>query len=101
MTLPELEAAVGWPERNRLSEQLHLLDGDLRYAWTARQRAEWKPPPGRVQRQPAERTEQDRAFIRRGPKARHEPLLKVVSEITCECPIKNVCYGKHLSTSRG
>ena len=48
MTLPELEAAVGWLERNRLSEQLHVLDGDPRYAWTARKRGEWKPPVGRV-----------------------------------------------------
>ena len=48
MTLAELEAAVGWLERNRLSEQLHLLDGDPRYAWTARQRGEWTPPVGRV-----------------------------------------------------
>ena len=48
MTLAELEAAVGWLERNRLSEQLHLLDGDPRYAWTVRQRGEWTPPVGRV-----------------------------------------------------
>ena len=47
MTLPELEAAIGWLERNRLSEHLHLLDGDPRYAWSARKRAEWKPPVGR------------------------------------------------------
>jgi hypothetical protein len=48
MTLAELEAAVGWLERNRLSEHLHLLDDDARYAWVARQRGEWKPPVGRV-----------------------------------------------------
>ena len=47
MTLAELEAAVGWLERNRLAEQLHLLDGDPRYAWTARKRGEWTPPVGR------------------------------------------------------
>jgi hypothetical protein len=48
MTLEELEAAVGWLERNRLAEHLHLLDEDARYAWVARQRGEWKPPVGRV-----------------------------------------------------
>ena len=51
MTLAELEAAVGWLERNRLAEQLHLLDGDPRYAWTARKRGEWTPPVGRVLRE--------------------------------------------------
>ena len=50
MTLAELEAAAGWLERNRLSEHLHLLDGDGRYAWTARQRGEWTPPVGRDRR---------------------------------------------------
>jgi len=47
MTLQELEAAVGWLERNRLHDSLHLLEGDARYAWTARQRGEWTPPVGR------------------------------------------------------
>ena len=47
MTLAELEAALGWLERNRLAEQLHLLDGDPRYAWTARKRGEWTPPVGK------------------------------------------------------
>ena len=44
MTLPELEAALAWLERNRLSDHLDLLDGDSRYAWTAtrRRRALWK-----------------------------------------------------------
>ena len=44
MTLPELEAALAWLERNRLADHLHLLDGDSRYAWTAtrRRRALWK-----------------------------------------------------------
>jgi hypothetical protein len=53
MTLAELDAAVGWLERNRLSEHLHLLDDDPRYAWTARKRAEWKPPVGRDKRSPS------------------------------------------------
>ena len=47
MTLAELEAAVGWLERNRLADRLHLLDDDPRYVWRARQRGEWKPPVGR------------------------------------------------------
>jgi superfamily II DNA or RNA helicase len=43
MTLPELEAALSWLERNRLADHLHLLEGDSRYAWTAakRRRSHW------------------------------------------------------------
>ena len=48
MTTAELQAAVGWLERNRLTDHLHLLNDDARYAWTARKRGEWKPPVGRV-----------------------------------------------------
>src|SRR3954462_3957237 len=47
MTLAELEAALAWLERNRLADFLHLLDGDARYAWEARQRAAWRPRTGR------------------------------------------------------
>ena len=47
MTLSELEAALAWLERNRLADFLHLLDGDNRYAWEARQRAAWRPRTGR------------------------------------------------------
>jgi superfamily II DNA or RNA helicase len=47
MTLSELEAAIGWLERNRLAEHLPVLDGDPRYAWSARKRREWTPPVGR------------------------------------------------------
>jgi len=47
MTLSELEAAIGWLERNRLAEHLSVLDGDPRYAWSARKRREWTPPVGR------------------------------------------------------
>ena len=47
MSLAELQAALGWLERNRLADHLHLLDDDPRYAWTARKRGEWKPPVGR------------------------------------------------------
>jgi superfamily II DNA or RNA helicase len=50
MTLEELEAAIGWMERNRLGDHLHLLEGDPRYAWSARKRGEWKPPVGRPMR---------------------------------------------------
>jgi len=39
MTVAELEAAVAWLERNRLSDHLDRLDGDMRYAWSARQRS--------------------------------------------------------------
>jgi hypothetical protein len=54
MTLAELEAAVGWLERNRLADHLHLLDDDPRYAWTLRKRGEWKPPVGRTVRRAGE-----------------------------------------------
>ncbi len=47
MTLAELEASVSWLGRNRLADHVHHLDGDSRYAWTARQRACWSPPVGR------------------------------------------------------
>ena len=48
MTLSELEAAIGWLERNRLATRLPLLEDDPRYTWTAKKRAAWKPPTGRV-----------------------------------------------------
>jgi hypothetical protein len=43
MTMAELEACLGWLERHRLSEHVHLLEGDPRYAWTAarRRRSAW------------------------------------------------------------
>jgi superfamily II DNA or RNA helicase len=49
MTLAELEAAIAWLERNRISDHLHLLEGDHRYGWVARRRAgtDWRPPVGR------------------------------------------------------
>ena len=51
LSLAELEAAVSWLGRNRLSDHSHLLDGDARYAWTARQRTgAWRPPVGRDRR---------------------------------------------------
>jgi superfamily II DNA or RNA helicase len=46
MNLAELEAALAWLERNRLSDHLHLLEGDTRYAWSAakRKRTGWERP---------------------------------------------------------
>jgi len=52
MTQSELEAAVGWLERHRIADHTDLLEGDPRYAWTARQRGEWTPPVGRVDGKP-------------------------------------------------
>jgi superfamily II DNA or RNA helicase len=52
MSLQELEAAVSWLERNRLAEHSHLLEGDPRYGWAARQRREWTPPVGRGEGRP-------------------------------------------------
>ena len=47
LSLAELEAAVSWLERNRLSDHAETLEGDPRYGWTVRQRREWTPPVGR------------------------------------------------------
>lgn len=44
MTLAELEAVVGWLERNRLADYLHLLDNDPRYRFSATQRGHAVPP---------------------------------------------------------
>lgn len=60
MTLPELEAASSWLERNRLSDHLHLLEGDSRYAWTAAKRRRSdrmlsSAAPGRKRTDPRER----------------------------------------------
>ena len=44
MTISELEASLGWLERHRLADHVELLEGDPKYAWTARQRREWVPP---------------------------------------------------------
>lgn len=38
MSLAELEALLGWLERNRVSDHLHLVEGDPHYAWSARAR---------------------------------------------------------------
>ncbi len=41
MNLSELEAAVSWLERNRLSDHVAVLKDDPRYGWTVRQRLDW------------------------------------------------------------
>ncbi|UEM05816.1 DEAD/DEAH box helicase family protein [Skermanella rosea] len=38
MTLAELEAAVGWLERNRLSDHSALIDNDPQYRWSSSRR---------------------------------------------------------------
>ena len=52
MGLSELEAAVSWLERNRLSDHASVLKDDPRYGWTVRQRREWTPPVGRSDGKP-------------------------------------------------
>ena len=52
MKVQELEAAISWLERNRLADHSAVLDGDPRYAWTARQRRDWTPPVGRADGRP-------------------------------------------------
>lgn len=47
MTLGELEAVIGWLERNRLADYLYLLDNDPRYRFSANQRGCGVPPTGR------------------------------------------------------
>jgi hypothetical protein len=37
MTLAELEAAVGWLERNRLRDHVQLLETDAQYRWSRTQ----------------------------------------------------------------
>ncbi|MDQ2694128.1 MAG: restriction endonuclease subunit R, partial [Pseudomonadota bacterium] len=47
MTLAELEAVVGWLERNRLSEHLALLDDDPHYRFSAARRGHRLPRAAR------------------------------------------------------
>jgi hypothetical protein len=44
MTLAELEAVIGWLERNRLADYLSLLDHDPRYRFSAARRGHAPPP---------------------------------------------------------
>ncbi|KAA0684146.1 DEAD/DEAH box helicase [Roseomonas genomospecies 6] len=39
MTLSELESAIGWLERNRISDHLHLIADDPQYRWSSRRKA--------------------------------------------------------------
>jgi len=55
MCLQELEGAVSWLERNRLSDHVDVLKDDPRYGWTVRQRREWTPPVGRIDGKEPER----------------------------------------------
>jgi superfamily II DNA or RNA helicase len=50
MSLAELEAVVGWLERNRISDHLHLVEDDPQYRWSlAQRRADrpWRMPVGK------------------------------------------------------
>jgi superfamily II DNA or RNA helicase len=55
MTLPELEALLGWLERNRVSAFLHLVRDDPRYAWAARERRRAEAVRRRATHSPAGR----------------------------------------------
>ena len=52
MSLAELEAAVGWLERNRVLDHADVLRDDPRYEWTARQRAAAARPGPHGPREP-------------------------------------------------
>jgi hypothetical protein len=39
MTLDELEAVIGWLDRNRIGDHLHLLQDDPQYRWSAETRS--------------------------------------------------------------
>ncbi len=52
MSLSDLEAAVSWLERNRLSDHTAVLKDDPRYGWTVRRRQDWAPPVGRPDGRP-------------------------------------------------
>jgi hypothetical protein len=47
MTLADLEAVVGWLERNRLSDHFDLLDGDQHYRFSAARRGHAIPRTAR------------------------------------------------------
>jgi hypothetical protein len=56
MTQAELEAEIGWLERNRISNHLALIQDDPRYGWSTRQR--------RARAQPAHRSSTARGALR-------------------------------------
>ncbi|WP_191062568.1 hypothetical protein [Geminicoccus harenae] len=47
MTQAELEAVIGWLERNRIRSHLDLIQDDPRYGWSTRQRRTGRPPHDR------------------------------------------------------
>ncbi len=59
MTLSELESAIGWLERNRLSDHRHLIAEDPQFQWSTRRRGQPARPPGAMappsRRRPAPR----------------------------------------------
>ena len=46
MSQEQLEAAIGWLERNRLSDHLAVLEEDTRYKWSERRRRDARSEPG-------------------------------------------------------
>ncbi len=73
MSLSELEAAVSWLERNRLSDHTAALDGDPRYGWTVRQRRDWAPPVGRADGKPREAPTNAQRAVHSPPEPRQKP----------------------------
>lgn len=55
MGLSELEAAIGWLERNRLSDHLHLIAEDPQYRWSSRRKTRnaLAPMPKSPRRRPS------------------------------------------------
>ncbi|WP_372395374.1 DEAD/DEAH box helicase family protein [Azospirillum sp. HJ39] len=47
MTLSELESAIGWLERNRLSDHRHLIADDPQFQWSTRRRGQPARPSAR------------------------------------------------------
>jgi hypothetical protein len=50
MTIAELEAVIGWLERHRISDQLHLVESDPQYRWSSAQRTSYRPGRMRIGR---------------------------------------------------
>lgn len=55
MSLSELEATLGWLERNRLSEHLHLIADDAQYRWSSRRGRRPAPRPDITPKAPRRR----------------------------------------------
>lgn len=58
LTIPELEATVGWLERNRLMEHIHLLENDPRYHYTLMRS---RSPKAKTQRSQTTRQQRQQA----------------------------------------